>query len=140
MIVDVDNKQDSLEISEEFIRKVVSEVLDTEGCVCNEVALYFVDVKEISNLHEQFFDDPSPTDCISFPMDDDEILGEVFVCPQVAIEYAQEHSLDPHQEMTLYVVHGLLHLLGYDDIEEKDIVVMRQAEQRHMQNLFGEKC
>ena len=91
-------------------------------------------------LHARFFGDPSLTDCISFPMDSEaqegyRILGEVFVCPQVARRYAESHKGDPYWETTLYVVHGLLHLMGYDDISEKERSLMRAAEGRQMRHL-----
>jgi len=63
------------------------------------------------------------------------ILGDVFVCPKTAIEYSKSHGGDVYEELTLYVIHGLLHLMGYDDIEETDIVKMREAEKRHMNHL-----
>jgi probable rRNA maturation factor len=63
------------------------------------------------------------------------LLGDIFVCPKTAIKYAADHNGDPYEETTLYVVHGMLHLFGYDDIEEDDIVEMRAAEHRHMSNL-----
>lgn len=59
-------------------------------------------------------------------------LGDVFVCPRQAIFYADENGLDPYRETTLYIVHGLLHLLGYDDIEESDAKLMRRKELKHL--------
>lgn len=102
--------------------------------------MHFVETEEISHLHGQFFGDPSPTDCISFPMDGVEedgycVLGDIFVCPNAAIEYAKEHQCDLHEETALYVVHGLLHLMGYDDIKDEDRQQMRAAEKRHMAHL-----
>ena len=140
MNVDVINKQTSLNISTENVQLIVKEVLYLENKTCDEIAVYFVDTAEISALHEKFFDDPSPTDCISFPIDSQEktdycILGDVFVCPQTAIEYASQHNTDSHSETTLYIVHGILHLLGYDDITEKDYVIMKKKESKHMDNL-----
>jgi probable rRNA maturation factor len=96
------------------------------------VAIHFVSKKKICELHEMFFDDKTPTDCISIPIDDPEEdaphshLGEVFVCPKVAIEYGG----DPIQETMLYVIHGLLHLLGFDDITPKDRKAMRKEERK----------
>jgi probable rRNA maturation factor len=96
-----------------------------------------VNKEKISNLHQQFFDDPSPTDCISFPIDTTKarkkefsVLGEIFVCPKVAIEYATAHTIDPYLELSLYTVHGLLHLLGYDDLDPKQRKEMRREEKR----------
>ena len=142
MQTNIINRQSSLAIDDARIKRVVEAVLDFEDCVCDEVSITFVDTEEICKLHEQFFNDPSPTDCISFPMDKDAvggtfILGDVFVCPATAIKYVEEKGGDATQEMLLYVVHGLLHLLGYDDIEEGDRAQMRLAEQGNMENLKG---
>lgn len=140
MIVHLFNRQKALKISLPQARAIVKQVIEEEGETCHEVSLYFVDSSTICDLHQQFFDDPSPTDCISFPMDEDKqtedrILGEVFVCPEVAIKYANQHQCDVYEEVTLYMIHGLLHLMGYDDIEEKERKKMRQAEARHFQKL-----
>ena len=63
------------------------------------------------------------------------ILGEIFVCPKTAIEYAVQYKKNPYEEVTLYIVHGLLHLLGYDDIEKNARNLMRKAERKHMKAL-----
>lgn len=144
MIINVADQQTSLEISIDQVKQLVQQVIMKEGQACDEVNIYFVDTATICQLHEQFFDDPSPTDCISFPIDEDEgeevhsrLLGEVFVCPATAIAYAIEHKANAYTETTLYLVHGLLHLMGYDDLEEEDISIMRRAEELHMQNLHS---
>ena len=111
-----------------------------ENALCDEITIHFVDTEHISALHLRFFNDASPTDCMSFPIDSPNekgycVLGEVFVCPKTALEYAKEHNRDPYRETTLYLVHSLLHLLGYEDkgILEVD---MRKAEDRHMKHLI----
>ena len=141
MIVNVFNQQLALKISKDQVERLVEKVLHEEGQSCDEVNIYFVDTSTICQLHEQFFQDPSPTDCISFPMDEQKdetyyrILGEVFVCPDTALEYSRKHKTNPYEETSLYIIHGLLHLMGYDDNKEKDRNHMRQAEVRHMQIL-----
>lgn len=128
-------------ISSRAVKKIVVAVISLEKQVCDEVSVHFVTEKEICKLHREYLNDPSPTDCISFPMDDFvsdieyRILGEVFVCPETAVHYAHEHASDPYLECTLYIVHGLLHLMGYDDLQPKVKAVMRKAEKRHMHNL-----
>ena len=112
----------------------------------NKVNLYFVSDAKMRKIHNEFFNDPSSTDCISFPLDDPEdplselslggkILGEIFVCPKTAIEYAAKHKKNPYDELALYIVHGLLHLLGYDDIAKDERKKMRKAEKKHLQIL-----
>ncbi len=143
MIVNVSDQQTTLKISATHVQRLVKHVIRKEKQSCDEVNLYFVDTPTICQLHEQFFEDPSPTDCISFPLDEEEeedplsyrVLGEVFVCPATALAYATQHQTDPYEETTLYIVHGLLHLMGYDDLTEEDQQVMRQAESIHLQSL-----
>ena len=130
-------------------KSVVKHVLATEGVETDEITIYFVTSPKICRLHADFFRDPSPTDCISFPIDDVDavqdsyhVLGEVFVCPHTAIDYLSTQSKevisDPYQETTLYLVHGLLHLIGYDDIEDEDRLKMRAAEKKHMRSLLSQ--
>lgn len=140
MIISIYNRQSSLKICARQAKKIIKAVLEKEGQPCDEVSVHFVDIPTICQLHEQFFQDPSPTDCISLPLDQEEeilyrVLGEIFVCPAIAVEYATRHEKDPYQETTLYIVHGLLHLMGYDDLTEKERRQMRRAEKRHLQNL-----
>lgn len=139
MKINIVNQQKTLTIKPPFWRKIVKEVARFEGQTFKEFTLHFVDKDTISQIHQDFFDDPTPTDCISFPLDGPEdpyrILGEVFVCPEVAKEYAKEHKGDHLRETILYATHGLLHLFGYDDIKPKDRALMRKAETRHLDNL-----
>ncbi len=127
----------SFVIEPSFVEALVISSLDFCSVKSSEVTIYFVDKSTICKLHEDFFNDPSLTDCISFPLDDPSeeggILGEVFVCPEVAVDYAPE---TPLQEVALYIVHGLLHLLGYDDQTEEECVKMR-AQEHYLLEKFG---
>jgi probable rRNA maturation factor len=109
------------------IRSLVQSVLQYQTSLCREVSIYFVTERRICDLHLEFFNDPTPTDCISFPIDSD-LLGEVFVCPKTALRYSTKHSLDPYEEVALYVIHGILHLMGYDDLEPSQRRIMRKKE------------
>lgn len=138
--IDVIDEQNDLPLQTEQVKAIVCEVIAYEEEACDEVAVYFVDTARISELHQQFFGDPSTTDCISLPMDEEEDdyyrhLGDIFVCPNTAKEYVNTHGGSPYEEVTLYIVHGLLHLMGYDDVDEQDQVLMREAENRHMRHL-----
>lgn len=131
-------------VAEDSARKLVEEFTRFYGCPFDEASLYFVDTPRICELHGQFFDDPTPTDCISFPMDDvDEegyrVMGDLFVCPATAMNYVLSNGGDVYQELTLYVVHGLLHLIGYDDIEDDDRIEMKQQEVVFLEHAKAEK-
>lgn len=83
-----------------------------------------------------FFQDPTPTDCITFPFDQ-KFLGEIFVCPKVAKEYDPKK---PHLETTLYIIHGILHLLGFNDIEKKERAKMALKQRHLLKRAIKAKC
>lgn len=145
MIIDVINQQKAVSIVDSEVQLIVENVLQHEQIDCDEISIHFVDTPTISKLHQDFFNDPTTTDCISFPIDhpDDKapycFLGEIFVCPETALNYAKEHLTDPQEEITLYIVHGLLHLLGHDDIDPQEQIKMKEAEAFHMKRL-KENC
>ena len=80
--------------------------------------------------------DPSPTDVITFPADEEnELAGEICVSVDQAIEESQKRNLSFNEEMSLYLIHGWLHLLGFDDLEKVDREIMRLEEQRVMDHV-----
>ncbi|MDE3046345.1 MAG: rRNA maturation RNase YbeY [Verrucomicrobiota bacterium] len=138
MNIHIFNNQKDLSLSKPAVRRLVQTVLQAEKASHTEVSIYFVTTRKITELHDEFFDDPTPTDCISFPLGD-EHLGEVFVCPATATAYAKKKKLNPYDETALYIVHGLLHCLGYDDLESKDRRIMRKKEKTCMALLKEQK-
>lgn len=107
----------------------------------SEVAILFVDEAAMTDLHVEWMDEPGPTDVLSFPMDelrpgkDTEptpagLLGDVVVCPAVAARQAIEAGHPPEHEMYLLVIHGILHLLGFDHAEPDDEVEMFGLQKR----------
>lgn len=110
------------------------DVLDRDGSFdapFGELSFAFVNKEEIARIHADFMDDPTVTDVITFPGDPEfEQAGEVCVCPYVAQDYAARENLSFSDELSLYLIHGYLHLCGFDDIDEEDRAQMRQAEQQ----------
>ena len=135
MKVSVINNQKALPISKKLISNQVKAILMHMQILTDEICIHYVDKKSISVIHNQFFQDFSPTDCISLLYDTSSdntnrynFLGEIFICTEIAIEYAKKESQSPQEEITLYLVHGLLHLIGYDDIKKEDRIKMRKQE------------
>lgn len=94
-----------------------------------DLSLVFVSDKMIARIHSDFMDDPSPTDVITFPANPTmQAAGEIIVSVDHAINRASEFGQTFSYEMTLYIVHGWLHLAGYDDRTPEDRQLMRQAE------------
>lgn len=137
--VEVRNRQREVRFSVDsnIIRGIVQAVLDSQGQTASCVGIHFLSDLATRRLHQQFFSDPSSTDCMSFPIDEapenpEEYrhLGDVVVCPATAFSHAKENPSLFWDELTLYIIHGLLHLLGYDDIDPNDRAIMRRQERR----------
>lgn len=98
-----------------------------------ELSLRLVDRDGIGRLNEAYLHGSGPTDVLAFPLDTPEddpfgpevagqptLLGDVVVCPAVAVEQAAGRDGDPAEEMEMLVVHGILHLLGHDHAEREE--------------------
>jgi probable rRNA maturation factor len=96
-----------------------------------ELSIVFLPVDIHTKLHKQFHNNPESTDVITFrgnPITN--FAGEICVSPDYALEYVNLHGGDFSIEVTLYLIHGWLHLCGLDDIENRDRQNMRKEEQR----------
>jgi probable rRNA maturation factor len=132
-------------IDEEGLRSLARDTLRGEGIDRAELSVSFVESEEIEELHERFMDEPGPTDVLSFPLDDGEgpaedgadgakdpegtrHLGDVVVAPA---EAERNNPADPGAELRLLLVHGILHLLGYDHEEEDARMRMWERQERY---------
>lgn len=85
------------------------------------LVIAFVDEREMRGLNRSFRGKDNPTDVLSFEGDDPTSLGELAICPQVISRQAREHGLLVREELGYMVLHGFLHLLGYDhETNERD--------------------
>jgi probable rRNA maturation factor len=90
----------------------------------------------MASLKEKWLGEPGPTDVLAFPMDDqvpdDEpyVLGDIVICPDVAREQAADVGDKVGDEIDLLLVHGFLHLLGYDHVRPQDARSMRHRERK----------
>lgn len=96
-----------------------------------DLSVLLVDTETMSRLHEQWMDEPGPTDVLSFPMDELRpgteaeptpagLLGDVVLCPEVAARQAAEAGHSTAEELLLLTAHGILHLLGFDHAEPEE--------------------
>ena len=114
------------------------------GSATAAVSLAIVDDGKISKLKEQYFGAAEVTDVISFDLRDNTKGGrefpdcEIVVNAQCAAREASRRNVDPQAELNLYVVHGLLHQLGYDDQTEQQAKIMHKKEDQLLEELgFG---
>jgi probable rRNA maturation factor len=106
------------------------------GCAPGELSIAFVTDPEIARLHGEFLGDPSPTDVITFEGDKASgTAGEICVSVDAAVREAGRAPAKVSDEITLYVIHGWLHLAGYDDLRPAARRAMRRAEGRALRLL-----
>ncbi len=137
--ISIATPQETVPIDRAAVRECVRTVLAGEGVTDFELSLAFVDNATIHRLNKRFLDHDEPTDVLSFPLSDagsGKLAGELVLGAEVALEQAQERGHDVQVELTLYVIHGLLHLCGFDDTSAAAARKMRQRE-RHYLKVLG---
>ena len=109
------------------------DTLIAEGAREIELSVSFVEEPEIEDLHVRYMGEPGPTDVLSFPQDDVaehgvRVLGDVVIAPAVA---ARNNPGDPDAELRLLLVHGILHLLGYEHERDGERAEMWARQERY---------
>ncbi len=136
--------------------RLARNVLDAEGVTGDaELSLLFVDPVAMADFNKRFAGEDGPTDVLAFPIDEDPVeagrfpdsggngpgwvppepsdlpvlLGDVVICPEVAARNAPEQGRHLEDEIALLVVHGILHLMGMDHVDEQEAQEMERREQ-----------
>lgn len=139
-----DDRQEDIEITNDMLDIVkisIAEVLKEEEIDENvQVSISFVGDEEIQRLNKDFRGVDSSTDVLSFPMDDEfqieeTILGDVIINTKRVLEQAKEFGHSNTRELSYLTVHSILHLLGYDHMEDEDKEIMRSKEKSIMDSL-----
>lgn len=128
----VDDRQDAA-VDVDGLSDLARRVLVGEDAANSELSVSFVTEDEIANLHLRYMDEPGPTDVLSFPLGEDDeqdvrILGDVVIAPAVA---ARNNPDDVAGELRLLIVHGILHLLGHDHMEDEAKAEMWARQERY---------
>lgn len=125
MTVDINNES-GVEVDETGLVSLATFVLgELRIHPMAELSVVLVDEATMSAYHEKYMNEPGPTDVLSFPMDelrppsDGEeapagLLGDVVLCPTITAAQAAEHGREPDEEAEYLLVHGILHLVGFD--------------------------
>lgn len=143
MEIDVRNKCKSNIITTHRLKKITNNVLklvlDEKGFSSAEVSVVYVDDAEMKNLNKRYRGATKSTDVLAFPMNEGkfaainpDLLGDIVVSVPTARKQAEmrEHSLE--RELTVLLIHGLLHLLGYDHVTGKEEAAMQELEQEYL--------
>lgn len=153
----VDDRQDKIEVTDEFIKKLESVInfalKEEEVSIDCEISMLFVDNEEIRSINNETREIDRSTDVLSFPMLDYEnkkvfkeiykdnnfdatfmdgeelVLGDIVLSLERTLEQSKEYNHSFEREACYLVVHSVLHLLGYDHMEDEDKKIMRKREE-----------
>ena len=131
-------------IDEEKWRDLAIQALQAEGVQAGELNLIFVDSQNIQQLNKTYLGKGEPTDVLAFPIDSFDVsttdtpllLGDVIICPEKAMENAKAQNKTLEEEIALLVLHGVLHILGYDHAEPNEKAVMKRREKQLLSELY----
>lgn len=148
MNIDIVNETDGV-VDEIRVQNLVCHVLASMHVHPHaEVSILFVDVDHMTSLHVKWMGEDGPTDVLSFPMDElrpgtsrspsgPGALGDVVLCPVVTAQQAAAAGHSAQHETDILLVHGMLHLLGFDHRDQETETEMFQL-QRQLVDSFNE--
>jgi len=136
--IQLTDQQSTLALDAQRIKQAARLILEDHGPDSVQVSIAVVDDCTIHELNRRFLQHDYPTDVLSFVLEqqDGRLEGEVIVSTDTAVAQAGEYGVQPADELLLYVVHGVLHLVGFDDKSPDLRRRMRCAEQHYLEQ-FG---
>jgi probable rRNA maturation factor len=145
LAVEISDRQKVLRVAAEPLQRLMRRALAAEGIVQAEISILLVDDRRMAKLHKQWLGISGPTDVITFDLSESGaarphearagLQGDIVVSAETARRTARQLGWTPRQELILYLLHGVLHLTGYDDILPADRRLMRAREKSLLQQL-----
>jgi len=157
MSVLIDNRQEEIKVDEAletFVVQVVEEVIAYEQCEEEfEVSISFVNNQEMRSLNKEYRNIDKETDVLSFPLvefieeklntededaeyiEEEIALGDIVISMEKAVEQSEEYGHSFKRELAFLLVHGMLHLLGYDHDEEASEGEMFDKQEEILKNM-----
>lgn len=146
MNLHIQNNQRKIKIDRRKIRGTIFKILKILDCADKEISLSFVDDEKIKQLNKQYLGKDKATNVLSFSLREDEygninpqILGDIVISVETAQKDAIQGNLTIAQEIDFLIIHGLLHLLGYDheNTTKKETSKMRKKERELFNSVNG---
>ena len=128
-------------VETESLSQIAAAILDDHGVTAGELSIALVDDSSIREMNRKYLNHDWETDVISFVLDEDDcsLAGQLIVSTETADRVAKEIGSTMAAELALYVAHGTLHLVGFDDLNEPDALKMRIAEREYLER-FSIEC
>ncbi len=145
MILSVRNRQRARRLDARFLRRITLALLRQELSLPEtELGIHLVGAQEMARINETYLGHAGSTDVITFDHAETSlevsgfasgVCGELFICVDDAISFAREFRTSWQHEVVRYVVHGVLHLRGYDDLKPSLRRAMKREENRLMRRM-----
>ena len=133
MVILIRNQQRKIKLKAHLIERIIRNILRHEGVRQAELSFVFVSRQKIQALNRKYLKRPYATDVLAFDLGEKKsprspLIGEIVISTDAVMTNSRLFQTNPPQELILYVIHGLLHLLGFDDHRKKDVIKMRRKE------------
>jgi probable rRNA maturation factor len=137
------SRQPTRSLNTPLLRRIVRELLRNEFSVTDhQLCFHFVEAAEMARVNQQFLQHQGSTDVITFDhaesIREDTLHGEIFISVPDAVKQARQFGTTWQSELVRYVIHGLLHLRGYDDLRAKQRRLMKREENRLLKSVNAE--
>ena len=144
--IKIKDRQKKITINKKDIEQLASQILKIKGKRRAELSILFAGTNYIRSLNKKFRKVDTPTDVLAFSMREGkgtafkpEILGDVVICPEIAQKSAKVYKTSVKREIHLYLTHGILHLLGYDDSNPRNRFLMETEQKKILKIVQHEK-
>ncbi len=133
MKIEISNYTRKYRINKKELKQLIEQVSKLTDCREGTISISFVGKKRIRDINRDFRGKDKATNVISFPFMDnlpkEKIIGDIIICPSVASKEARKYGNNFVDYIAFLLIHGFLHLLGYDHIKEKDRLIMERKEE-----------
>jgi len=148
--IHIHNVQKRISAPPDLFRKQIHQMLKSQGVLKADLSVVITTDRGIRAINKKFLDHDYATDVVTFDLSAGEmsrqkrarikeIEGEVYVSAVTAARQARVYGLLPHDELLLYITHGILHLLGYDDHTTPDRKTMRRKEKEILNSVLADR-
>ena len=131
LTVNISSSQTALRTPRKKINAMVRFIARAEAVRFEEVDIAIVPSRRMASLNREYLQHAGDTDVLSFDLSSpgSPLVAQIIVCAEVAIREARARGLGPQRELLLYIAHGLLHVIGYDDKEPQQAEKMYARQQ-----------
>ncbi len=137
MNIHIQQPDPKIRLNDQQYRTICLQAASAIGLEAESCAFIFTDDATLKQMHEEYLNDPTETDVITFDLGETTVEGEIYISTDRARAQAEQYDVSPEEEVLRLMVHGLLHLKGYDDLTDGDRLIMKREENTLVEQLKG---